>query len=230
MPGSASLQIAGALFTELHVYRDAEARSAAMNMALDEALLDSVAVPTLRFYRWRRPSLSFGYFGRYADVVAEYADRELVRRWTGGGVVLHGDDLTYSVIIPSQGVAPRLSSRVIYTQIHEAIGRALATHVRVELARENAVKRSEACFANPVTADVLLDGEKIAGAAHRRTRAGLLHQGSIQYEALPAGFEGAFASALSPQCQERAFTVEMLQCAESLVGRKYGTANWMGLR
>src|SRR2546423_1117404 len=39
---------------------------------------------------------------------------------------------------------------------------------------------SDNCFANPVRADVLLDGRKIAGAAQRRTTRGLLHQGSIQ--------------------------------------------------
>lgn len=85
------------MLDELHVYDDLDAGSAAFNMALDEALLESAAAPLLRFYRWRRPALSFGYFGRYDEAAAQSSHREIVRRWTGGGIVPHGDDLTYSV-------------------------------------------------------------------------------------------------------------------------------------
>src|ERR1700716_1404298 len=84
---------------ELHVYDDREPKSAALNMAVDEALLAEVPAPTLRFYRWRQPSLSFGYFGLYAEVASQSNEREIVRRWTGGGIVPHGGDVTYSVII-----------------------------------------------------------------------------------------------------------------------------------
>ncbi len=89
------------IFAALDVYHDIAPRSAAMNMAIDEALLESARVPSVRFYRWQSPALSFGYFGRFADV-ADYADeRDLVRRWTGGGIVFHGEDLTYSIVIPA---------------------------------------------------------------------------------------------------------------------------------
>src|SRR2546423_12982971 len=84
----------------LQVFVDFEPKCAALNMAVDEALLVDSAAPVLRFYRWQRPSISFGYFGRYAEVAPESARREIVRRWTGGGIVPHGADLTYSVIIP----------------------------------------------------------------------------------------------------------------------------------
>jgi lipoate-protein ligase A len=80
---------------ELHLYDDPEPKAAALNMAVDEALLISATAPILRFYRWRAPALSFGYFGRYAEVDNQAGGREIVRRWTGGGIVLHGDDLTY---------------------------------------------------------------------------------------------------------------------------------------
>src|SRR5437773_2209258 len=60
------------LFAALDIYYNDDEHSAAMNMAIDEALLDSVAVPSIRFYRWRSSALSFGYFGRFADVT-DYA-------------------------------------------------------------------------------------------------------------------------------------------------------------
>ncbi|MFN2475807.1 MAG: octanoyltransferase, partial [Chthoniobacterales bacterium] len=86
---------------ELHVYHDADARSAAMNMAVDEALLEFAREPSLRFYGWRQASLSFGYFGSFKSVAGHQPHREIVRRWTGGGTVFHGGDLTYSLILPA---------------------------------------------------------------------------------------------------------------------------------
>ena len=72
------------IFAALNVYHDLAPRSAPMNMAIDEALLESAAAPSIRFYRWEYPALSFGYFGRFADVADKASERDLVRRWTGG--------------------------------------------------------------------------------------------------------------------------------------------------
>jgi lipoate-protein ligase A len=210
----------------LHVYDDAESHSTAMNMAIDEALLEFATAPSLRFYGWRQPSISFGYFSRYADVAHE--TRELVRRWTGGGIVPHGTDLTYSVILPARDGAKLPPSRVIYSEIHDAIRTALP--MSAALATRDAPKTSEACFANPVAADVLVNGEKIAGAAQRRTRAGLLHQGSIQISDLPPIFRDAFAAALSPRFEKKSFTPELLARARELAAQKYATDEWLGLR
>ena len=82
------------LFQRLRICNDICPHSAAMNMAIDEALLETAVVPTIRFYRWGSPALSFGYFGKFSDVAIYAAERDLVRRWTGGGIVFHGDDLT----------------------------------------------------------------------------------------------------------------------------------------
>ena len=201
-----------------------------MNMAIDEALLEQRPAPALRCYRWRKPSLSFGYFGRFAEVAQEEGKRDIVRRWTGGGIVLHGTDFTYSVIIPAQKAVRTAGPRFIYGQIHDAIRRVLSAKIAVALAADDAPKVSEACFANAVAADVLVNGRKIAGAAQRRTRAGLLHQGSIQYEPLPVTFAEAFASALCPEWSESSFTPELLARAEALTEEKYATAGWLRQR
>src|ERR1700758_3487521 len=90
------------LFSTLDVYEDDHrARSAAMNMAIDEALLETATLPTIRYYWWNHPALSFGYFGKFSEVENFAWDRDPVRRWTGGGIVFHGDDLTYSLVIPA---------------------------------------------------------------------------------------------------------------------------------
>src|SRR5207245_8073052 len=99
--------------------------SAAMNMAIDEALLDSGTIPSIRFYRWRSSALSFGYFGRFADVADYAGERDLVRRWTGGGIVFHEEDLTYSIVIPPSDPVFSESSIAIYEKIHRALADAL---------------------------------------------------------------------------------------------------------
>src|SRR3989441_4990838 len=113
------------LFSSLHVYHDNSAHSAALNMAIDEALLEHATVPSIRFYRWHSPALSFGYFGRFGDVKSYTRESDLVRRWTGGGIVFHGDDLTYSIAIPASDAAFSESSISIYEGIHRALCRAL---------------------------------------------------------------------------------------------------------
>jgi lipoyl(octanoyl) transferase len=216
---------------ELLVYDDVEPRPAALNMAVDEALLNSASVPLLRFYRWKRPSLSFGYFGRYAEVADQSGGREMVRRWTGGGVVPHGDDLTYSVIIPRADPFFLRASVEVYATLHEAIRLALeANNIAATLANEANQKVSEDCFANPVRADVLSGNRKIAGAAHRRSRAGLLHQGSIQRRDLPERFREDFARLLCERFERQTMAAATLHRAAQIAASKYGTSEWLTRR
>lgn len=234
------------IFAALEVYRDKTPRTAAMNMAIDESLLENAKAPSLRFYRWDHPALSFGYFGKFSDVESESSERDLVRRWTGGGIVMHGNDLTYSIVIPSCDSAFAHSTMSIYEKVHEAVRDALcATGRHAELAAVAAVcdrrpqidsaliKRrynQNECFANPVRADVLLNGEKIAGAAQRKTRAGLLQQGSIQYVDLAEDFAGRFAAQLAPICHERQLNGAVIECAHEIAAQKYGTVKWLRRR
>ena len=227
------------IFGALNVYHDIAARSAAMNMAIDEALLESATAPSIRFYRWESPALSFGYFGRFADVADKASGRDLVRRWTGGGMVFHGEDLTYSVVIPGNDPVFAESPMSIYENVHRALRKALvANGERAELApvagivdAETAiVDRGYNCFANPVRADVTIDGRKVAGAAQRRTRAGLLQQGSVQYVDLENGLAERFAQALSANCRERNIAGEVLKSAQELAEQKYETDAWLRRR
>jgi lipoyl(octanoyl) transferase len=211
-----------------------------MNMAIDEALLESVTGPSIRFYRWQSPALSFGYFGKFADVASYAGERDLVRRWTGGGIVLHGDDLTYSIVIPAHNQAFAKSSIVIYESVHRGLcaalngigGRAsVAAGVGsggIRIVNQTAVSASvHHCFANPVRADVMIDGRKVAGAAQRRARRGLLQQGSIQSIRIDSDLVQRFAGALSADCCRRDITEELLQRARELARQKYGADSWL---
>lgn len=219
------------LFDSLVIYHDIDSRSAALNMAIDEALLEFTTESIIRFYKWNHPALSFGYFGKFADVAHHKTERDLVRRWTGGGIVFHGNDLTYSIVIPGSDEAFSESSISIYEKVHAAIRMALSTSgKRTELADVAAPKISESCFANAVRADVLWNGQKVAGAAQRRTRRGLLQQGSIQGVDLPADFEISFALRLTDNCQEKTLDEQILQRAEEIGAQKYTRAAWLRRR
>jgi lipoate-protein ligase A len=100
------------------------------NMALDEALLlraVEAGLPALRFYEWDEPTLSLGYFQRYADRASHEPSIRcpLVRRTTGGGAILHDRELTYSCALPSAHWLARRSADLYYA-IHESIVAVLA--------------------------------------------------------------------------------------------------------
>src|SRR6202023_1286601 len=150
------------VFDRLEVVNDAEFRSAAMNMAIDEALLESAKVSSIRFYRWNSPALSFGYFGEFSGVASYATQCDVVRRWTGGGIVFHGQDLTYSIVIPANDRVFHESPMSIYERIHRTLRDALvALGQRAEVAcgGRRSTERHDAghnghCFAKPVHADV----------------------------------------------------------------------------
>ena len=224
---------------DLATHYDITPHSAAMNMAIDEALLELATIPTIRFYGWRSPALSFGYFGKFSDVAIYAHERDLVRRWTGGGIVFHGDDLTYSIVIPASDPVFSESSIGLYEKIHRALAEALnGIGQRTELLGSACSADRTAqhdvpannCFANPVRADVMIDGRKIAGAAQRRTRRGLLQQGSIQNLIANTELPQKFAQALSANCSEFEVSEQIFQRAQELAHRKYGTESWQRKR
>ncbi|MBV9009187.1 MAG: lipoate--protein ligase family protein [Verrucomicrobia bacterium] len=200
-------------------------------MALDEVLLKSARTPLLRRYRWSEPAVSFGYFSRYDEALAFAAGRALVRRWTGGGIVAHGDDLTYSLIIPSSDGTYTLPSSTIYSRVHGALVTSLqSAGVRASLALENCPREGDICFANPVIADVMQSGRKIAGAAHRKSGAGLLHQGSIQCATPDDPFVQDFTRNLAHVSHPENLGDTLVAEAQTLARDKYASDAWLHRR
>ena len=156
----------------------------AFNMALDEALLEAMPrlqTPVLRFYGWKEPAATFGYFQKYAEVERATRLRPLIRRPTGGGIVPHDADWTYSLVFPPGHEWHALKAEASYRRVHEWIQSAFA---RLDMATELAPKFHLAgagqCFVGYEKSDLLWRGKKIAGAAQRRNKLGLLIQGSVQ--------------------------------------------------
>ena len=156
----------------------------AFNMALDAALLESMPrlqTPVLRFYGWMEPAASFGYFQKISDVEAATRLRPLLRRPTGGGIVPHDIDWTYSAAFPAGHEWHSLKAEESYRRIHDWLRLAFA-ELTIETALAPCCQKSlpGQCFVGYEKSDVLWEGQKVAGAAQRRTKSGLLIQGSVQ--------------------------------------------------
>jgi lipoate-protein ligase A len=208
----------------------------AFNMAYDEALLrlgGGGESGVLRFYRWTTPAATFGYSQSYAEVAQRTLLRPLIRRPTGGGIVPHDRDWTYSLTVPPGHSWYHLKARESYRTIHGWIQRAFeALDVEAELALVPRLDAPGQCFIGYEQFDVLWRGQKIAGAAQRRTRHGMLIQGSIQPP--PRVERGLFERAMLNVAPQEFFTEittsrgreETVALARSLVETRYGRTDY----
>ncbi|HOW68207.1 MAG TPA: hypothetical protein P5186_22890 [Candidatus Paceibacterota bacterium] len=161
------------------------------NMALDEALMifgPLLKLPVLRFYRWSKPAATFGYFQSIAAVECLTPLRPLIRRPTGGGIVPHESDWTYSLVLPPGHDWYDLRAIESYQRLHRWLQSAWARlGVPTQLAPQARREGPGRCFVGAEQHDLLWRNHKIAGAAQRRSRQSLLIQGSVQQ--MPAGID-----------------------------------------
>jgi len=198
-------------------------------MAIDEALLREVREPVLRRYEWSVPAVSLGYF----QPAALAGDRPFVRRYTGGGLVDHAHDVTYTIVLPRNHPWMELSMPDSYCKIHLGVQAALtACGIESELTPSAPAVESDACFAKPVRFDIVAGASKLSGAAQRRTREGLLHQGSIllpdpaRNADLRAAFPQAFAARLGLALSPGELTPAESTRAADLERDRYATEAW----
>ena len=168
--------------------------SAPWNMAVDQALLESVdqtQVPVIRFYQWESPALSLGYFQKMADRELHPASRDAdcVRRATGGGAILHDRELTYSVALPfaASATSARLS---LYRESHQAVADSLRDFGVQLLPHRldqgwNGNADAFLCFQRRTDEDLIMSGYKILGSAQRRAKRATLQHGSLLLRASP---------------------------------------------
>ena len=189
----------------LHLFLDGD-HAGTFNMKMDEALFQNAihsrsVNATLRFYRFSEPCWTVGY-GAWKSASAFFPkDRPVIRRITGGGIVKHGQDLTYALVAPYRREEPLGRVRKSYFLIHEALSRTLLQFDLIAGRYEAECGSGEFCFDTPVTDDLMFRGEKAAGGAQKRSQGYLLHQGSVAWplflEARPGLDEIAFAKAFA---------------------------------
>jgi lipoate-protein ligase A len=169
---------------------------AASNMALDEALLllhDAGATPpTLRVYCWDTPTLSLGYAQNTQQEIDLTACQQygvaVVRRPTGGRAVLHDQEVTYSVVLPTMLFPGPDTLLAHYRHIGLALLatlQRLGVPVHLERSRRPSQPRraaaAPACFAALARYELSVMGRKIIGSAQKRLHRALLQHGSMPF-------------------------------------------------
>jgi lipoate-protein ligase A len=174
---------------------------AAENMALDFLLLQRYPVANslrCRHYEWRGPAFTYGFGQKAAWVRAQLPSEErfdLCRRPTGGGIVDHRNEWTYSLVIPREHGLWEARATESYRVVHECLAHALRESGQPAVVKNKADPPEPGglgsataasigpgiCFQRAELYDVVHErsGEKIAGAAQKRNKHGLLFQGSI---------------------------------------------------
>ena len=197
---------------------------AAENMATDFLLLQRYPEVTatharFRHYDWRAPAFTFGYSQKIAyvreqlSVLAPGERLDVCRRPTGGGVVDHRADWTYTLVVPRGHALYDARATESYRLVHAALAESLRAQSHPVILKERcdsdcrsllagdesdknpAAAESPAsrrlrkapaagptvCFTRPELYDVLHETTqaKVAGAAQKRTKHGLLFQGSL---------------------------------------------------
>lgn len=224
-----------AVFSDIEVWVDPVSRTGPENMAVDECLfIQGLGLPLLRFYQWSRPEVSFGYFEKLSDAQRDFTGGELsyVRRWTGGGIVDHRVDQTYTLFLPKGHVVEQLRGNESYRVVHRALADALeCCGIASQLTEESSDTDTRCCFVNPVPFDVLSPtGKKLAGAGQKRAKFGLLHQGSVQGVTNVKAWQAAFVKALAEKWTKKDIDSCALVHVSDLVQMKYGTSEWMHKR
>lgn len=198
-------------------------------MAADQAWLEQSADPVLRVYRWNEPTVTIGYAQSLTKLADSLPRWPVVRRWTGGGVVLHDNDYTYSLIVPAVHPWSQTNPLDSYRLIHESLAQALDDGSR--LAGMEDLIEAPFCFVAPAMHDVIRDKVKVAGAGQRRGKLGLLHQGSVQQVTLGADFWPRWAAQLAKNVLiHPAMTPAMKERADELTQKRYGLASWLNER
>lgn len=165
---------------------DEEPKSGAWNMAADELLLEeSIATGKtfVRIYRWEQATLSLGHFQKWnlEDVPPPLRSLPVVRRLSGGGAIIHDQEITYSCVIPAVHHFAFDPSK-LYDAVHGVIqdqlgqdGMAVTSRGQMESDKEG----NFLCYARGDQRDLMVGGEKVVGSAQRRRKGAVLQHGSI---------------------------------------------------
>ena len=223
-----------------------------LNMAIDEMLLsacirDEIGYPILRFFGFRPGCVTFGISQRFSESETlkglESMGKEIVRRPTGGGIVVHDYDLCYSLITPVRLHPDFSSTEISYEAIHQAVYAGFR-HEGIDVTFAESGKQSEladaVCSKDVVKCDLLYKEHKIAGGAQRRRDGYFLHQGFISlkpfvtsrmeyfvwFERMRRAVQEGFKDRFGSQLNVGGLFLEEADEALKLKSVKYDTAEW----
>ena len=218
-------------------------------MALDEILFRQrvelhaqghATVPLIRFYYASEPWVSLGYayagWKRFRegqpfseDLSGLPSGIPLCRRLTGGGRVVHGEDLMFTVIAAKGADESFKSVRVSYWKLHEVLKNALtAMGEPAGFYRcDEELEHGKDCFLYPIATDLRVHQKKVAGGGQKRSEGMLLHQESVQvrrgfdYERLKEEFLKSFSAQFCAEIGQAEWDPLLFSGAEKMAQEKY---------
>ncbi len=160
-------------------------------MAVDEALTEGFLKtrrPVLRFYGWKPAGFSLGYSQKTEEVLDVDLCREnnvpFVRRVTGGSLIYHNQEVTYSLVCSPEDLAKHLTVKEGFKKLcwfilnmYSELG--LNSCFACEYAWRNNSSTSSFCFSSFEDYDILIEGRKIGGNAQKRKKGLIFQHGSI---------------------------------------------------
>ena len=226
------------------------------NMAVDEAISvlceENNFVPVLRFYEWHPHSVSIGYFQKVKEIQQKLPTEKkytIVRRPTGGGTVVHDEDITFSLTVAEKFFCgPVINS---YNIINESIINSIDVDDKSMLGLLKSKKSPQSsassrfCFREPSKYDILWGDRKVGGSAQRRKNKIVLHQSSFFYRkiienscnersSLKSDFEQMITNGISRMLNLPPSKSELLEnevsSAEELFAAKYSLDKWNFMR
>ncbi len=230
--------------------------NAFQQMANDILLLENYPYPDairFRFYDWNKPSITFGYSQSYQWVINQLAKKEIqiCRRPTGGGLVDHQNSWTYTLIIPASSNFYREKPSILYKYIHECLKSAMEIlsisaklfpccndpdYSNYNLSKDIAIspQLESHCFQLPSAHDVICSksDEKIAGAALKRNKYGLLFQGTISKTLLEVDetkFQNSFTENLAALFETKKIDIQWPEISKDIYEvtyRQFKSPEW----
>jgi lipoate-protein ligase A len=218
---------------------------AALNMARDEFLLESQknpdALPALRFYSWDKKAYSAGYFQDVAKIAKRLGCHKekipVVRRITGGGLVAHGDDLTFSLALkyPNEFFSPT-DVKDSYLKVNMALLTGLKEMFKgIDFTDCKSVPSRRAggeriCFDEPTCYDLTLGGRKVVGSSQRRSAGIILHQSAVflggdKKELIKKICEG-FEKEWKIKFEQKPWSAEETATAKAIEASRYRSDDW----
>jgi lipoate-protein ligase A len=163
-----------------------------MNMAIDDFLFRSLSSEPqtyLRFYRWERPTVSLGYSQDIRKVVdVEYCQNkgiEVVRRMTGGKLVLHHKEVTYSLCSSDKETFTSTladSYRLISLGLMRGLEKMGLKSCLADSPPNSYARGNLPCFSYPARDEIEVKGKKMVGSAQKRAGSKFIQHGSIPLE------------------------------------------------
>jgi lipoate-protein ligase A len=157
---------------------DTEEQSGKFNMDFDIHLVDEFNLsgkPVLRFYTWEPYCISLGKNQNDSDInyqLARLDSIDVVKRPTGGKAVLHAEELTYSVVMKTDGLSVRESYNLISSALAEGL-REICGDLELSQSSPNFRKTFHdpstiPCFSTSAVYEVEWHGKKLVGSAQHR--------------------------------------------------------------